>query len=455
MQSNEALSDMTFSRRTRILGLKPPTVSVPTGALGLQRMYSNVIRSLADGECSLYGVNVELPEDLVAPVLKDFPLNTSPTFNPRVGRMPGVNESAFFVGWPRSSSCMHYEDSHMDSINVHRGGAPKVWIVVARSDAQLLDSKLSDWLGCAAIDIARMWRCGACPSPLKHKTLFITPEQLLAWGVMFEIFIQQPGDAVWVADGAPHQVINPDFSCSEALNPGWPVWNRFADATSKCGCPNCRYERERGKNLLCSDSCFPFFSFRYELIPSNPCVVVHAKQKEVPVYNCDHEGCGASFLYRHQFVRHAPSHFTGGESEEGDNSVVSSIEASPSLRSARSFRPVAFECPHCSKAYSYKSSLRRHLLDCNQEKQRCKKCNVLLKTRSFLKHECVPTASLLCECNLYFATMAAKISHQKYACRAVSISALPFFSFFYIFIYYFFSFCSVPSLKLRRLELPK
>lgn len=53
--------------------------------------------------------------------------------------MPGINRPFSYYSMPHTSFGMHHEDSNVGSINIHHGGAAKIWYSVPSSNAEKLE----------------------------------------------------------------------------------------------------------------------------------------------------------------------------------------------------------------------------------------------------------------------------------------------------------------------------
>lgn len=492
VESAEVLSRVSPSRREYMLREKPTAIQAPPDSIR-EQTFSMLLDGLASGVYTLLADGLSFPPDLITPLLADFPLHTSSILNTRLSPMPGINESAFSFGWPRSFVCLRYGDSHLDSIHVLVSGAPRLWLVIDRSYVYELETKISDVLDSASLKISRAWRCGSCPSPLKHRRLMVTPNQLSSWGIPFNIFVQKLGDVVYLPVGVPYQAIDLGYNAIELLQPGSPEWNVFGDYVAPCSCAETKYRRVACNRGAMADTC----------------------PEGAPFYRCEYLDCGALFKCPRQLVHHRSCHSKGvtvvpvedaaamrgsvdslekevaalsGEEpvvpfaegadtleEEADNAPVKrNIVVSPKKISyasatgaADSFAPEevilprpstsragrpspqfrlttrphqdllpAFECAHCRSSYTTRRSLIRHLLDCGQPPKPCSSCGRMLKFRGRSKHKCPKDEDVECKCGRRLKTKTAKRSHWDNKC--LSVSSFNYFfanigdSFFYL-----------------------
>lgn len=54
-------------------------------------------------------------------------------------KMPGINSPFSYYAMPHTTFAMHHEDSNSGSINIHHGGAARVWYSVPSSNAEKLE----------------------------------------------------------------------------------------------------------------------------------------------------------------------------------------------------------------------------------------------------------------------------------------------------------------------------
>lgn len=54
-------------------------------------------------------------------------------------KIPGINSPFVYYGMPWTAFALHHEDSNVESINIHHGGAIKVWYSIPSSNAAKLE----------------------------------------------------------------------------------------------------------------------------------------------------------------------------------------------------------------------------------------------------------------------------------------------------------------------------
>ena len=148
----------------------------------------------------VYVYNYEHPPQGVTSCLSGISGHLDPANNSRVGKMPGINTSMFYVGNAGSFTELHVEDSIADSANIIHAGKVKTWMIVAREDyfrlnciiAQIMKKLQPDSKG----------KCEEnreiCELPLHHKNLVLTPRFLDEHEIRYEFIVHNAGDLVYV-----------------------------------------------------------------------------------------------------------------------------------------------------------------------------------------------------------------------------------------------------------------
>lgn len=121
------------------------------------------------------------------------------------GNFDGINSPWLYVGTPGSVAPFHLEDGNLRSLNLHLGGAPKVWYGVHNEDIKKVENILrnfSDSKKCSAF-----WR---------HKQHFLDMSLLAREKIPIYRVTQHPGD--FILTNSFHQVVNEGYNVNIAVN---------------------------------------------------------------------------------------------------------------------------------------------------------------------------------------------------------------------------------------------
>ena len=141
----------------------------------------------------------------------------------------------FYLGHPNSFTEIHVEDSYLESLNILRSGSPKIWIIVDRNSYSRFNDSLSK-------DLYRIPSYGkpVCYVPVQHKDTVVSPRWLDENNIPCQIFVQYPGDLLFVRTAVPHQVWDVGHNLAEAVkavNYGSMEWNHANAVAFFCHCP--------------------------------------------------------------------------------------------------------------------------------------------------------------------------------------------------------------------------
>ncbi|KAJ8682635.1 hypothetical protein QAD02_018427 [Eretmocerus hayati] len=165
-----------------------------------------------------------------------FIKNVDPQKNEALGDRGGVTRPTINIGASGSFSSTHGEDGNLDSGNIVQSGDRKLWLVVPPEHYSLLNRCIRDFLDrCTDPKIKGRWG-DQCNLPIHHKDLVIPPSFLIKYGIPFEIFVQNPGDFVYIWPLCVHFVWNVGPNKCVATNIGSRFWNRIAHLFVTCRC---------------------------------------------------------------------------------------------------------------------------------------------------------------------------------------------------------------------------
>lgn len=123
-------------------------------------------------------------------------------------RCPGINTPYAYFGQASSVTALHIEDAFLYSKNFCHAGW-KLWLVVQPESLPSLESHLKQVF---------KPRMASGSDFVRDLCVLVAPQQLREWEVLFEVFLQGPGDLVVTYPKAYHQVLNLTDSLAEAIN---------------------------------------------------------------------------------------------------------------------------------------------------------------------------------------------------------------------------------------------
>lgn len=144
---------------------------------------------------------------------------------------PGINVPFLYIGWPGAVSPLHLEESNLRSINVHFGGADKIWFGIENEDIPKLEDLLS------TLD-----ECNQCPYVFRHKIHFWDTELLTKNGIRVYKTVQKKGDII--ITNSFHQVVNLGYNVNIAVN-FWVGGSELQYTQNGNHCPLGRYAGPR------------------------------------------------------------------------------------------------------------------------------------------------------------------------------------------------------------------
>lgn len=193
----------------------------------------------------LYSRNISRPSLTTPAYLQDMPLLIDRTESTYFG----IDEPSHYLSGHLAYSPIHVEDTFLDSINVmhfsYDSNSVKLWLCIHPEDYSdfnnliyhkfkfAYDRSSQDYSGYNPI----------CQFPAHHKRLLISPEILEPTDIRYDIVVQSPGDAVYLAPGVYHQVIDLGVDMAEAVNVGGALWGAVQRLHHNCGCPGSCHSR--------------------------------------------------------------------------------------------------------------------------------------------------------------------------------------------------------------------
>lgn len=148
-----------------------------------------------------------------------------------------------YIGLKNSTTGLYIEDDNLCSVNVHLGGAPKLWLVIDRTVRRMLTKTFADYL-------KKKLKGFVCPMSLEHKYYMIFPALLRQWQIPYKIIVQYPGDLFFIRSCTYHAVVNMGRNVADAVNIYSNLWNANYDSPI-CQCKdNKRKEIKRDRTIL-------------------------------------------------------------------------------------------------------------------------------------------------------------------------------------------------------------
>ena len=264
-------------------------------------------------------------------------------------KYPGINIPFLYIGCPGAVAPLHLEEANLRSINIHLGGADKIWFGIENEDIPKLEQLLS-----------KLKDCKGCPTVYRHKLHFWDTELLTEHGIRVYKTVQKKGDII--ITNSLHQVINLGYNVNIAVN-FWVGGSELEFTQNGKPCPTKGFTRK-----LCS---YPFQStilnrFVTKVAINFPCIdqychdVFHSKTNlrthvrnkhdmEVPVdTKADCPICYKTFSKPESHLKSAHGHL------------------------------LSVYCVLCRKKKTDMAALRKHWRDVHKAKEdfRCKNCNI-------------------------------------------------------------------------------
>lgn len=171
----------------------------------------------------IYGT--DLPRALLPPTRSAWDLSILPSLLSEVTQVHGqpilgATVPSLFTGAAFSHFGVRIEDGDLCGVNLHHGGAPKVWNIMPPKEAKKLGEILDT----------------ECILPLRYKAYFLTTEFLAKNGIQFSVLNQRSGEIVLLYSRAYHQGYNAGWDVTEAVNFGFDDWIDFATTSNRCNC---------------------------------------------------------------------------------------------------------------------------------------------------------------------------------------------------------------------------
>lgn len=228
-------------------------------------------------------------EDLLA----DFPVHITSDNPDQETISPGINQTSGYISTHGSFSEVHVEDGWLDAINVFVWGLPyaaKIWLIVHPNFQTRFSQLLKSSMSSANLPNGHAeLRQSNCTWPFHHEDLFVLTAWCRTQGIPTEVFVQYPGDAVYVGPNIAHQVINVGVGFAQAVNIGGPVWRLIARNFQPCDCQGCELK------FIFTDRRF-YSDVNSRLRPFHRCEIV----------SCEYHGDTAKGLLYHMRTVHGP-----------------------------------------------------------------------------------------------------------------------------------------------------
>lgn len=261
-----------------------------------------------------------------------------------------------YVGLKDSYTAFHIEDWNLCSLKYLAEDFAKIWIIIDKSIRAELTSRFAKYLQEHSPDTF------VCPQSLEHKVFSIKPQLLDEWGIPHKIVIQNPGDSFFTRNGAYRSVVNMGRNIAEAVNVGSDVWNSSYDP------PVC----------TCTDN-------HRKHVPQDRTIVYSIKRMAKRLSVCDAKNCNRSFNTKSQLWAHKKLKHNYRESFTCPECSKNFSKKSDLTRHLKTHEPVLLEkCPICSLEVR---NVKAHVADVHsEERPTCPKCGLKIKKYNYQRH---------------------------------------------------------------------
>nr|QKN22477.1 putative JmJC domain protein [Drosophila-associated filamentous virus] len=147
-----------------------------------------------------------------------------------------VPSATFSIGLPKKMTALQTNQNYYAYINLHLGGAPRLWLIIHKTSMPELKILLRQRiLQSALVDSA----IKTCTNPLYHwKNIVVSTEWLIDNNIKYDIFAQYPGSVVFIREGAYFQTIDMGFNICEYISYAGQMDSCFENFKESCLCPN-------------------------------------------------------------------------------------------------------------------------------------------------------------------------------------------------------------------------
>jgi hypothetical protein len=152
--------------------------------------------------------------------IKSFPTatgNTVPRAASPIGCRDLLSGNYITISSPGSATAVQKSVGQLTTIIYHHCGRPRLWIVVPPAEHSKLESRIReifrDKLG-----------EGCCSQFVKHLSLWITPDLLREWGVVFTQVLQQEKQTLFLFPSSYYCGMSTGFSIVETKAIAGPRW---------------------------------------------------------------------------------------------------------------------------------------------------------------------------------------------------------------------------------------
>nr|XP_018900098.1 PREDICTED: lysine-specific demethylase 4D-like [Bemisia tabaci] len=146
----------------------------------------------------------------------------------KAGTIAGVGSQYLYFGKAGTVFAYHLEDCNFLSVNIHLGGAPKVWYAVHHHH-------VSKFLEFISIHYAEEFQ-NCTTGYLMHKRCFPAPQALRDAGITVTPILQTPGDIIVTFPHGIHGGFNSGLNRNAARNVAAPWWLEFARSALRHEC---------------------------------------------------------------------------------------------------------------------------------------------------------------------------------------------------------------------------
>lgn len=300
---------------------------MPKASANLSEYHDECINFNANGNKTAHAMN--LNHENLKTKLDEFPINIK-----NAGK--GIDSSKFYLSAPLATMPLHVEDGLLDTINLMVYGhenATKLWLIInpffsgvinqfiAAELAKLQNKKTTK----KAKDLLQKFP-EDCSFPLHHNRLLLSTKFLRENNIQFQIIEQKAGDIIYVRPTVYHQIISTGITLAEAINVGSPLWLVGFTMFMTCRCP---------------DSCISYI---------------------IPSLN------GDDYKIRIRTHEELRQHDEQEEQQQlQDQRLKLGYRKNANKKqNLTSHKLLSFRCEKCEYTSSLKTSLQRHMENCNK-----------------------------------------------------------------------------------------
>ncbi|UJR13408.1 hypothetical protein I4U23_000423 [Adineta vaga] len=207
-----------------------PQNRAPQGVVDVESEFWKMIKSNSIAK-RVIRYATEIEHSLFPPTETIFNLNDIPSkslLSLTNQQIKGITTPFLHVGMFASMFSIHTEESDLFSMNYMHEGSSKFWYIIPSSNADQLEQCLHD---------SDILQTSHCQAPLRHKTLFPNPNELIqSYNIPVYRIEQCPNDIIVTFPRAYHWGFNSGFNIAESVNFALPSWIPFGQQAHFCTC---------------------------------------------------------------------------------------------------------------------------------------------------------------------------------------------------------------------------